>query len=384
MKNIAILGSTGSIGTQALEVIAGRPDEFQLVALAAHKNDELLARQIERFNPDLAVLVDKEAARRLQQRNVGKTRILAGEEGLLAAATYDPVHTVVTSMVGFAGLKPTLAAIAAGKTIALANKETLVAAGELVMTEARRRGVTILPVDSEHSAIFQCLQGEHKKNINKLILTASGGPFRGWTRERMSKVTVKECLAHPNWSMGKKITVDSATLINKGLEVIEARWLYDVPYEQIEVVIHPQSIVHSMVEFVDGSIMAQMGRPDMRLPIQYALAYPDRLHNSFPRLDFYNLGSLTFEAPDLAAFPGLKIAYDAGRAGGTVPCVMNAANEVAVNAFLHGQITFLDITSVIQEVLNNHEKIDAPGLSDLCAADRWAREEARNIIATFK
>ncbi|MDT8901330.1 1-deoxy-D-xylulose-5-phosphate reductoisomerase [Anaeroselena agilis] len=384
MKRIAVLGSTGSIGTQALEVAAAHPDRFRVVALAAHHNDRLLAEQLDRFRPALAVLADGEAADRLRGHYRGPAKIMAGEEGLIAAATLAEADTVLTSLVGFAGLRPTLAAIEAGKNIALANKETLVAAGELVTAAARRRGVAILPVDSEHSAILQCLQGEGRAGVRRLILTASGGPFRERAKETLPRVTVSECLKHPNWSMGRKITVDSATLANKGLEVIEARWLFDMDYDAIDVVVHPQSIIHSMVEFVDGSVMAQLGRPDMRLPIQYAFSFPDRWPADFARLDFTALSALTFAPPDTDRFPALAMGYEAGRRGGTAPCVFNAANEAAVNAFLSGEITFTAITASVRRALDAHADVASPTLADLCAADEWARAFVARIIPELK
>jgi 1-deoxy-D-xylulose-5-phosphate reductoisomerase len=384
LKRIAILGSTGSIGTQALEVVAANPERFEVVALAAHHNDKLLAEQLDRYRPALAVLTDGAAAGRLRSRYDGPARILAGEEGLMAAATLAEADVVLTSLVGFAGLGPTLAAIEAGKTIALANKETLVAAGELVTAAAKRRGVAILPVDSEHSAILQCLQGEGRAGVRRLILTASGGPFRERAKETLPAVTVAECLRHPNWSMGRKITVDSGTLANKGLEVIEARWLFGVGYDEIDVVVHPQSIIHSMVEFVDGSVMAQLGRPDMRLPIQYALSYPDRWPAAFSRLDFTDLAALTFQPPDTDRFPALAMGYEAGRLGGTAPCVFNAANEAAVNAFLGGEIPFTAIAASIRAALDAHTVISAPALADLYAADAWAREYVAGAILSWK
>jgi 1-deoxy-D-xylulose-5-phosphate reductoisomerase len=384
LKRIAILGSTGSIGTQALEVVAANPDRFAVAALAAHHNDRLLAEQLDRFRPALAVMVDGAAAGRLRDRYDGPARIMAGEEGLMAAATLAEADVVLTSLVGFAGLGPTLAAIEAGKTIALANKETLVAAGELVTAAAKRRGVAILPVDSEHSAILQCLQGEGRAGVRRLILTASGGPFRERAKETLPAVTVAECLRHPNWSMGRKITVDSATLANKGLEVIEARWLFGVGYDEIDVVVHPQSIIHSMVEFVDGSVLAQLGRPDMRLPIQYALSYPDRWPADFSRLDFTALAGLTFQPPDTDRFPALAMGYEAGRLGGTAPCVFNAANEAAVNAFLGGEIPFTAIAASIRAALDAHTVIPAPALADLYAADAWAREYVAAAIPSLK
>jgi len=380
MQYIAILGSTGSIGTQALDVIAANREQFRVTALAAYHNDQLLEEQIEHFKPDIAVLVDHEAADRLIRRYSGSTVILKGEEGLIAAATHSTVHTVLTSLVGFAGLKPTIAAIEAGKNIALANKETLVAAGELITNLAKEKGVKILPVDSEHSAIFQCLQGENKKNINRILLTASGGPFRGRSTQELQQITVEDCLRHPTWSMGKKITIDSATLANKGLEVIEARWLFDVDYSQIEVLVHPQSIVHSMVEYIDGSVIAQLGMADMRVPIQYAFTYPERLIAEYPKLDFKTLSALTFAAPDTTTFPALALAYYAGRIGGTVPCVFNAANEEAVYAFLGGKIRFLDIMTVIRTVVEKHTVIATPNLEDIYRADLWARSQAKEIL----
>lgn len=380
MQQIAILGSTGSIGTQALEVISAHPAAFRASALVAYHNDELLEQQIKTFQPDLAVLVDEAAARRLQQRYHGKTQILTGEEGLYAAATQTQASIVLTSMVGFAGLGPTLAAIEAGKTIALANKETLVAAGEIVMAKAKAKNVAILPVDSEHSAIFQCLQGAPAGGLGKILLTASGGPFRGRTAADLQTVSVEDCLRHPNWSMGRKITVDSATLANKGLEVIEAHWLFDVAYDDIEVVVHPQSIVHSMVEFVDGSVIAQLGQPDMRIPIQYAFTYPQRLPAEFPRLSFATLKDLSFMAPDQTTFKPLGLAFAAGKQGGTMPCVFNAANEVAVEAFLQKQLPFLAIAEVIDQVLQRHTVTFAPALPDIYAADAWARQLAKDCI----
>lgn len=380
MQHIAILGSTGSIGTQALEVIAAHQDKFSVTALAAYHNDILLEKQIEYFKPQIAVLVDQEAADRLIRRYSGTTLILTGEEGLMAAATHGVVTTVLTSLVGFAGLKPTIAAIEAGKNIALANKETLVAAGELVTQLAKEKNVKILPVDSEHSAIFQCLQGENSKNINRILLTASGGPFRGLKTEALQNITVEDCLRHPNWSMGKKITVDSSTLANKGLEVIEARWLFGVEYSQIEVVVHPQSIVHSMVEFIDGSVIAQLGKPDMRVPIQYALTYPERVVTDYPRLDFKALSELTFSPPDKITFPILQLAFDAGYTGGTMPCVFNAANEEAVYAFLEGKLRYLDIFTVIHSVMQSHSFIAVPDLNEIYHTDMVSRSKAKEIL----
>ena len=380
MKHISLLGSTGSIGKQTLEVVAANPDKLKVRALAAHRSDELLEQQIRQFEPDIAVLSDKDAAARLAARYHGKTRILAGDEGLLAAATYDGADTVLASMVGYAGLRPTLAAIECGKNIALANKETLVAAGSLVMAAVRKHGVSLTPVDSEHSAIFQSLRGGSEKEVKRLIVTASGGPFRGKKRSELENVTLAQCLKHPNWSMGPKVTLDSSTLANKGLEVMEAHWLFDMPYDKIDVVVHPQSIVHSLVEFCDGSVIAQLGEPDMRLPIQYALSWPDRFDYSFEQLDLVKAASLTFEAPDLEAFPSLKIAVDCGKAGGTLPCAFNAANEEAVNAFLHDKIKYLDIPYITAAVTQAHDNVAEPQIEDIEQADAWARAEAQRVI----
>lgn len=380
MKHISLLGSTGSIGKQTLEVVAANPDKLKVRALAAHRSDELLEQQIRQFEPDIAVLSDKDAAARLAARYHGKTKILAGDEGLLAAATYDGADTVLASMVGYAGLRPTLAAIECGKNIALANKETLVAAGSLVMAAVRKHGVSLTPVDSEHSAIFQSLRGGAEKEVKRLIVTASGGPFRGKKRSELENVTLAQCLKHPNWSMGPKVTLDSSTLANKGLEVMEAHWLFDMPYDKIDVVVHPQSIVHSLVEFCDGSVIAQLGEPDMRLPIQYALSWPDRFDYSFEQLDLVKAASLTFEAPDLEAFPSLKIAVDCGKAGGTLPCAFNAANEEAVNAFLHDKIKYLDIPYITATVTQAHDNVATPQIEDIEQADAWARAEAQRVI----
>ena len=383
MKNISLLGSTGSIGKQTLEVAAANPDKMKIRVLAAHTNDTVLEEQIRAFEPDFAVLSDKEAAARLKARYHGKTEILAGEEGLLDAATYSEVDTVLASMVGYAGLRPTMAAINCGKNIALANKETLVAAGSLVMEAVAKNNVSLTPVDSEHSAIFQALQGGKEDEVKRLLITASGGPFRGKKRSELESVTLAQCLNHPNWSMGKKITVDSSTLANKGLEVIEAHWLFNMPYEKIDVVVHPQSIIHSLVEFCDGSVIAQLGEPDMRLPIQYALSYPCRYHKAFDQLDLIKAGTLTFEAPDMEAFPSLRIAIDCGKAGGTLPCVFNAANEEAVYAFLDNKIKYLDIPYITEKVASLHKNIAAPCIEDIERADAEARAAAQSIIANL-
>lgn len=381
MKNISVLGSTGSIGRQTLEVAAANPDKLKIRVLAAHKSDEILEQQIKAVEPDFAVLTDKEAAARLSKRYHGRTEILSGEEGLLAAATYSEADTVLASMVGYAGLRPTLAAIEHGKNIALANKETLVAAGSIVMQSVRRYGVSLTPVDSEHSAIFQSLRAGRENEVKRLIITASGGPFRGCRRSELEHVTLAQCLKHPNWSMGRKITVDSSTLANKGLEVIEAHWLFNMPYEKIDVVVHPQSIVHSLVEFCDGSVIAQMGEPDMRLPIQYALSYPERFAYTFEQLDLVKAAKLTFEEPDTEAFPSLKIAVECGRAGGTLPCVFNAANEEAVYAFLDDKIKYLDIPYITGKVTEMHQNVLQPSIEDIEQADGEARRAARKLIA---
>ena len=381
MKKIAILGSTGSIGTQALDVVRNLPNEFKVSVLAANSNVELFAKQVEEFQPELAVLADETAYKILKEKNLRGTEIAGGRQAFIDAAGFDGLEIVLTSMSGFAGLEPTIKAIKSKKNIALANKETLVVAGELIMNLAKKYGVKILPVDSEHGAFFQCLQGENYKSIEKLLLTASGGPFRGKTRADLQNATVNEVLAHPTWNMGKKITVDSASLVNKGLEVIEAKFLYGVNYEQIQVVVHPQSIVHSMVEFVDGSIIAQLAAPDMRLPIQYALTYPDRKISPVKHLNFWEIKNLTFEKPDIETFKGLKFAYAAGKIGGTAPCVFNAANEVAVAAFLAGKINFLQIYDVIENALNSRAVLKNPTLETLLAEDTAVRILSEKFIA---
>ncbi len=379
MKKIAILGSTGSIGTQALDVVRNLPEELSVEVLATNSNVELFAKQIKEFRPKLAVLADETAYKKLSKKKFRGTEIAGGRQAFIDAAAFGNSEIVLTAMSGFAGLEPTIKAIKARKNIALANKETLVVAGDLITKYAELCGVKILPVDSEHGAFFQCLQGEDMRKINKLLLTASGGPFRGKTRDELKNVTVKEVLAHPTWNMGKKITVDSATLVNKGLEVIEAKFLYGVDYDQIQVVVHPQSIVHSMVEFCDGSIIAQLAAPDMRLPIQYALTYPRRLPSFVKPLNFWEINSLTFEKPDTETFRGLNYAYAAGKIGGTLPCTFNAANEVAVNAFLQGRIKFLHIYDVIEEVIIRRD-ILTPTLENLLEEDRAARALAKRYI----
>jgi len=380
MKNIAVLGSTGSIGTQTLEVVRRNPELFHISVLAANSSDELFEQQIKEFQPSLAVLANEDAYKRLKSRYSGRTKLAGGRQAFIDAAAFDDVDTVVTSMMGFAGLEPTMKALDARKNIALANKETLVVAGEIVTGRAKEQGVKILPVDSEHCAFFQCLQGEKLESVEKLLLTCSGGPFRGKKREDLLGATKAQVLAHPTWNMGQKITVDSASLVNKGLEVIEAKWLYDVSYEQIQVVVHPQSIVHSMVQFRDGAVIAQLGSTDMKLPIQYALTYPDRIQSDFDRLDFWQMKDLTFAKPDTDTFRGLKFAYEAGKMGGSMPCIFNAANEIAVGAFLKDEIKFLDIYDIIEAAMLKRECIMEPTLEELFEEDRWARDYATEIL----
>lgn len=380
MKHIAVLGSTGSIGTQTLDVVRNHPELFSVEVLACNRNYKLLAEQIAEFQPRMAVLTDKDAYELLKSQNVGSTTILYGEAGLISAATADYIDTVVTSLMGAAGLKPTMAAIEAKKNIALANKETLVVAGDLVMAKAREMGVKIMPIDSEHGALFQCLQGEDPQAIDKLLITASGGPFRHRDRSFLETVQVKDCLAHPTWNMGRKITIDSASLMNKGLEVIEAHHLYNVDYDDIQVVVHPQSIIHSMIQFCDGSVMAQLGSTDMRLPIQYALTYPERHECPGSKLDFWKMRDLTFEKPDTDTFEGIDIAYRAGKIGHSMPCVMNAANEIAVEAFLDEKIKFLDIYSLIKQAMEEHQLIENPSIDDLLELDIQTRLETKERI----
>ncbi len=365
MKHIVILGSTGSIGTQTLEIVRYHKD-IQPVALAAGRNITLLEAQAREFLPRLVCVWDEKKAEELAlSLRDTPVKVVSGMEGLLEAAVMEEADMVVTAVVGMIGIRPTIAAIRAGKDIALANKETLVTAGHLIMPMAKEKGVKIYPVDSEHSAIFQSLKGEDPLRISRILLTASGGPFRGWTREQMKNVKVEDALKHPNWSMGKKITIDSATMVNKGLEVMEARWLFDVDFDRIEVVIQPQSVIHSMVEFVDGGIIAQLGTPDMKLPIQYALYEKERRDLPGSRLDFAALGKITFEAPDPENFKGLALAYQAGRAGGSVPTVFNAANEWAVSRFLDHKTGFLDITDMIEEAMAAHHKIPHPSVEEI-------------------
>ena len=372
MKKIGILGSTGSIGTQTLEIVRSNPD-LQVIALAAGSNVSLMEQQVREFHPMLAVMGSEEAAADLKNRIADTdTRVSAGMEGMLELAILPQMEVLVTAIVGMIGIRPTIAAIKAGKTIALATKETLVTAGHIIMPLAKEKGVSILPVDSEHSAIFQSMHGENRERVSKILLTASGGPFRGKKTEELQDITLEDALKHPNWSMGRKITVDSATLVNKGLEVMEAKWLFDVEPEQIQVVVHPQSIIHSMLEYVDGGIMAQLGMPDMKLPIQYALFYPDRRPMDGRRVDFFALKSISFEEPDIKTFRGLQLAYDAIAAGGSMPTVFNAANEKAVGLFLDKKIRFLAIYDLIQGAMEQHKVIANPTVDEILEAEAQA------------
>ena len=380
-KKIAIFGSTGSIGTQALEVIASNPDKFEVEILTAHSNDTLLVEQAKKFNPNAVVIVNEDKYSLVKEALAGTdVKVFAGEKALEEVAAFDTYDMMLAAIVGFAGLKSTLTAIDAGKAIALANKETLVVAGDIVMQKAYNKRVPIIPVDSEHSAIFQCLVGEGRNKIEKIILTASGGPFLGKKPNYLVNVKRDHALQHPNWSMGAKITIDSATLMNKGLEMIEARWLFSLQPQQIQVVIHPQSIIHSMVQFEDGSIKGQMGLPDMKLPIQYAMAFPQRIENNFPRYDFRKPSSLTFEEPDMRTFRNLVLATEALHKGGNLPCILNAANEIAVFAFLRNRIGFLDITTVVEDTMNKVTFIERPALQDYFETDAEARSFAASLI----
>lgn len=372
MKKIAILGSTGSIGTQTLDVVREHSDELQVVALAAGSNKERLKEQIKEFHPKLVSLSDEKKAQELKEELAGEqVEVVCGMEGLIEVAGADSADVVVTAVVGMMGILPTMEAIKKGKDIALANKETLVTAGHLIIPMAKEYGVSILPVDSEHSAIFQSLQGEPKAAFDKILLTASGGPFRGKSAEFLETVTLEDALNHPNWSMGPKITIDSSTMVNKGLEVMEAKWLFGVDYSQIEVVIQPQSIIHSMVQYVDGAIIAQLGTPDMRVPIEYALFYPERRSLSGDRLDFSKLSQITFEKPDYKVFRGLSLAIEAGKTGGTMPTVFNAANERAVAKFLKGEIKYTDIVRSIEKCMDAHKVSAHPDLEEILATEQW-------------
>lgn len=382
MKRITILGSTGSIGTQTLDVVRKNKDKFEVVAISANSSVDLLLEQILEFNPKYVAVYNEESANKLKNMipNNIDIEVLSSMEGLVKICQLKEVDIVLTAVVGMIGLVPTMAAIKAKKTIALANKETLVTAGEIVMEEAKKNNVDILPVDSEHSAIFQCLNGERKKDVEKIILTASGGPFRGKSKEELINVTKNQALKHPNWDMGRKISIDSSTLMNKGLEVIEAKWLFDVDVEDIDIVVHPQSIIHSMVSFKDSSVMAQLGCPDMRLPIEYALTYPGRFETDFERLDLAKIATLTFEKPDMETFPCLQLAFKVLKLGGTYPTVLNAANEVLVNEFLDDKIGFYDIPYYIERSLEQHNNRSNPTLEDILEVDKETREFLSNLL----
>ena len=380
MRKISILGSTGSIGTQTLEVVEIL-ENIKVMAITGNSNVKLLEEQARKFQPELIAVMDEKNAEILKEKLSDlNIRVVSGMNGLVEAATYEGVDTVVTSVVGNVGLKPTFEAIRAGKNIALANKETLVSAGQLVMDLAKKHNINIYPVDSEHSAILQSLQGNEGNKIERILLTASGGPFRGKNREELLHVTAADALKHPNWSMGNKITIDSATLMNKGLEVMEAKWLFGVDVDQIEVLVHPQSIVHSAVEYEDGAIVAQLGEPDMRVPIQYALTYPKRIKNPFPRVDFTQRNNLTFDKPDMETFKCLSLAYRALKTGGTLPAVLNGANEVAVARFLKGEIGFLDIPELIEQTMDAYTVKYEYTLEDLLEADAWAKDYAAKVV----
>jgi 1-deoxy-D-xylulose-5-phosphate reductoisomerase len=376
MKNVVLLGSTGSIGTSTLKVVDDLPDRLRIIGLAAGSNAELLAQQARRYQPGAIAISNPGCALQLAGLLKGSVRICSGPEGLIELATLPGADIVLIAIVGTAGLLPALAAIRAGKDIAIASKEILVMAGETVMSEARKHGVRVLTVDSEHSAIFQCLDGKPAHSVRKLWLTASGGPFRATPKEEFSQITLQRALKHPSWVMGRKITIDSATLFNKGLEMIEARWLFDVEMDRVEVLVHPQSVIHSMVEFIDGSILAQLSTPDMCLPIQYALTYPDRAPSQRVQTNLARAGSLTFEEPDLDRFPSLRLARHAGEKGGTLPAVLNAANEVAVDAFCKGKISFVQISETVARTMERHVVIPSPTLDQILAADAWARSAA--------
>lgn len=384
-KGIAILGSTGSIGTQALEVIESYPDLFDLQIITANSNDELLIQQALKHRPNTVVIADESKYEKVKDALWDHDiHVYAGSDALAQVVESNDVHVVLTALVGYAGLKPTLSAIRAGKNIALANKETLVVAGDIVTQEAKERGVNIYPVDSEHSAIFQCLVGEFHNPIEKIYLTASGGPFRGWKKEQLLSVTKEQALKHPNWEMGAKITIDSASLMNKGLEVIEAKWLFNLRPDQIDVIVHPQSIVHSLVQFEDGSMKAQMGLPDMKLPIQFALTYPDRYKTDFPRFNFMDYPELTFEQPDRVNFNNLNLAYEAMEMGGNAACALNAANEISVAAFLQDKIGFLDIARINETTMKTIASIAKPSYEDYVASDAEARRIASELVTGIK
>ena len=381
MNKIVLLGSTGSIGTQTLDIVRNYASDLQVVALAAGSNVALMEQQIREFMPKKAVMWSEEAAKALKEKVADlSVEVLTGMDGLLEIVTMEEADTVVTAIVGMIGIRPTIAAIESGKTIALANKETLVTAGHIIMPLAKEKGVKILPVDSEHSAIFQSMNGEKREQVDKILLTASGGPFRGKKTADLLNIRVEDALKHPNWSMGRKITIDSATLVNKGLEVIEAKWLFDVSLDKIQVVVHPQSIIHSMVQYKDGGIIAQLGTPDMKLPIQYALFYPDRRDLPGKKLDFYELSQMTFEKPDMETFYGLRLAFDAAKIGGSMPTVYNAANEKAVSLFLDRKIGFLQIPEFIQKAMENHKMIENPSVNEILSAEKEAYDYISTLI----
>lgn len=380
-KHVAILGSTGSIGTQTLDVIKSHPDKFEVEVLTAQNNADLLIQQALEFKPNCVVIANESLYEKVKSALLpADIKVYAGETAIAQVVEMDSIDIVLTALVGYAGLLPTINAIETGKHIALANKETLVVAGELITALAKEKGVNIYPVDSEHSAIFQCLVGEFHNPIEKLILTASGGPFRGKTREFLQHVTKEQALKHPNWDMGAKITIDSASLMNKGLEVIEAKWLFGVKQDQIEVVVHPQSIIHSLIQFEDGSIKAQLGLPDMRIPIQFALSYPERFKSDFPRFDFMNYPNLTFEQPDMETFRNLKLAFQALQQGGNAPCILNAANEIAVAAFLRDEVGFLEMSDLIEETLQKSTFVSHPTLNDYIETDKMSRTITTQLI----
>jgi 1-deoxy-D-xylulose-5-phosphate reductoisomerase len=382
LRRLSVLGSTGSIGKNTLEVVALYPDRFKITALAVRNNIKLLETQIDTFKPEVVAVSDEEAAERIRKKNLPVT-VLSGAAGLIEAATLEDTDMVVSAIVGSDGLVPTYEAIKSGKDIALATKEALVMAGKLVMAEASRRGVSIIPVDSEHSAVFQCLNGRKMDEVEKVILTASGGPFLGKSREELKAVTPADALKHPNWSMGKKISIDSATLMNKGLEVIEACWLFDLPLDKVDVILHPQSIVHSMIKFIDGSFLAHMSMPDMKGPIGYALSYPDRFEDVMPALNLAEIGSLTFEEPDREKYPSLNLTFDALNMGGTMPCVLNAANEVAVEAFLSDSIPFTGITRIVADTMSEHKVREADSIEGVLIASEWAKQKAGELVSLY-
>ena len=384
MKQIAILGSTGSIGTQTLDVVRQHPNEFSVYALSAHRSLDLLIQQALEFNPAVVCIADERLYQPLREALSDlPIKVMAGEKAIAEMVTMPAIDVVVAAMVGYAGLRPTIEAIKAKKTIALANKETLVVAGEIICRLAKRHQVSILPVDSEHSAIFQSLVGEDMHSVEKLLLTASGGPFRTFTYEQMQHVTAAQALQHPNWEMGAKITIDSASMMNKGFEVIEARWLFDIPVEKIQVLVHPQSVIHSAVQFVDGSVKAQLGTPDMRIPIQYALTYPARWLSDVPRLDLFSVKQLTFEEPDMQRFPNLRLAYEAMEKGGNMPCILNAANEVVNLAFREGKCGFLQMSEVIEQTMGTTSFITEPTYEDYVQTDKEARKIAKELLKLF-